>query len=184
LFIFVEGFFLLCAKMSFSKSLRVVGQSLQVAKVFVFDLQSDGRNYLVQSDSMSRTAEWILRYGINESDFSTLACHPSAAGNPVEFKPVQFSDADIARLNAREAKRRRELSSSRARSSTKLSQLLRTLGDYLDRNSARTFRIFWKPDSVVVDYTSVDGLPGRRRFTREKLLQLDNSGLCRSGTDH
>jgi hypothetical protein len=53
--------------MSHAKSLRVIGQALEVAKVFVFNLENDGRNYMVQSDSMSRTAEWMLRYAATES---------------------------------------------------------------------------------------------------------------------
>ena len=35
----------------------------------MFNLESDGRNYMVQSDSMSRTGEWMLRYAATESDF-------------------------------------------------------------------------------------------------------------------
>jgi len=180
--------------MTYAKSLRVIGQALELAKVFSFNLESDGRNYMVQSDSMSRTAEWILRYATSESDFSVLAGVRSEANTPVKPKPmeakpaglnpVSFSNADIARLEAREAKRRRDFSNSQAEPSTKLSQLLRTLGDHLDRNSARTFHIFWMPDSVVVDYRRADGLTDRQRFTPEKLLQFNNSGLRRTLIDH
>jgi hypothetical protein len=60
---------------------------------------------------MSRTAEWMLRYATGESDFSMLADRRSAANTPVgqksldrkprELKPVAFTNADIARLDAR-----------------------------------------------------------------------------------
>jgi len=50
-------FFVLCAEMSFAKSLRVIGQSLEIAKVLEFKLEGDGRNFMLQSDSMSRKAE-------------------------------------------------------------------------------------------------------------------------------
>jgi len=135
----------------------------------------------VQSDSMSRTGEWMLRYAATESDFSALSGRRSAADtavkpNSVELKPVAFSNADIARLDAREAKRRRDFSNSQAELSMNLSQLLRTLGDHLDKSSARTFHIFWMRDSIVVDYRRTDGLPERQRFTTEKLLQSGHSG--------
>jgi hypothetical protein len=178
--------------MNHAKSLRVIGQALEVAKVSMFNLESDGRNYMVQSDSMSRTGEWMLRYAVTESDFSTLSSRRSTADtalkpNSVELKPVVFNNADIARLDARETKRRRDrrdISSSQAELSTNLSQLLRTLGDHLDRSSARTFHIFWMPDSIVVDYRRADGLTDRQRFTPEKLLQFNNSGLRRARIDH
>ena len=171
--------------MKHAKSLRVIGQALEVAKVFVFNLESDGRNYMVQSDSMSRTGEWMLRYAATESEFSALSGRRSAVdtavkSNSVELKPVAFNNADIARLDAREAKRRRDFSNSQAELSTNLSQLLRTLGDHLDKSSARTFHIFWMPDSIVVDCRRADGLTDRQRFTPEKLLQFNNSGLRRT----
>jgi hypothetical protein len=171
--------------MNHAKSLRVIGQALEVAKVFMFNLESDGRHYMVQSDSMSRTGEWMLRYAATESDFSALSGRRSAADtavkpNSVELKPVAFNNADIARLDAREAKRRRDFSNSQAELSTNLSQLLRTLGDHLDKSSARTFHIFWMPDSIVVDCRRADGLTDRQRFTPEKLLQFNNSGLRRT----
>ena len=179
--------------MSHAKSLRVIGQALEVAKVFVFNLENDGRNYMVQSDTMSRTAEWMLRYAATESKFPTLEVRRSTADTPVkqkpmepkpvELTPVAFSNADIERLDAREAKRRRDFSNPQAEL-PKLSQLLRTLGDHLDRSSARTFHIFWMPDSVVVDYRRPDGLTDRQKFTLEKLLQFNNSGLRRTLIDH
>ena len=161
--------------MSFAKSLRVIGQSLEIAKVTVFQLESDGRNHVVQSDSMSRTAEWILRYAVREGDSSTLARRQPT----VEPKPVEFSNADIARLDAREAKRRREISASQTEPSMKLSHLLRILGEHLDKSSARKLHIFWLPDAVVIDYRRADGLTDRQRFTPEKLRQFAKSEFHR-----
>jgi hypothetical protein len=158
--------------MTHAKALRVIGQSLEVARVFMFNLERDGRNYTVRSDSMSRTAEWMLRYAAG--DISAPAVRRSAADTPAGIEPVRFGEPDIARLDAREAKRRQTLSNSPPDSLPKLSQLLRTLGDHLDRSSAQTFHIFWLPDSVVFDYRRLDGFTDRYRFTPEKLLQLGN----------
>jgi hypothetical protein len=38
------------------------GQTLDLAKIALFELEHDGENYFVASDAMTRTTEWILRY--------------------------------------------------------------------------------------------------------------------------
>ena len=163
--------------MNYAQSLRVIGQALELAKVSAFTLESDGQNYRLQSDSMSRTAEWMLRYVTGESDLPTSG-HRRAPENQVKSldpKPVPFSQTVIARLDQREANRRRSLTQSPQQMSGKLSHLLRTLGDHLDRNSARRFQIFWMADAIVLDYQRADGFTDRQRFTPEKLIQVGNS---------
>lgn len=164
--------------MKYAQSLRVIGQTLEVAKVLSFTLEGDGHNFRLQSDSMSRTAEWMLRYVAEENDSPASADRRTPAGRatPAELKPVRFSDAVITRLNEREAKRRGSLARSEDEiSAGKLSHLLRTLGDHLDRNSARTFHIFWMADTIVLDYQRSDGLTDRQRFTAEKLIEFGNN---------
>ncbi len=172
--------------MKYAQSLRVIGQTLEVAKVFSFTLESDGRNYRLQSDSMSRTAEWMLRYVAGENDSPATADRRAPAGRSksAELKPVRFSDAVIASLNEREAKRRGSVAHSEQEISGKLSHLLRTLGDHLDRNSAQTFHIFWMADAIVLDYQRPDGLTDRQRFTAEKLIEFGNRRLARPSFEH
>jgi hypothetical protein len=172
--------------MKYAQSLRVIGQTLEVAKVFSFTLEGDGRNYQLQSDSMSRTAEWMLRYVAGENDAPTTADRRAPAGRSksAELKPVRFSAAVIASLNEREVKRRGSLPHSEQGISGKLSHLLRTLGDHLDRNSAQTFHIFWMADAIVLDYQRPDGLTDRQRFTTEKLIEFGNSRLARPSFEH
>ena len=47
-------------QMGRAKSLRVIGQSLEVAKLRVFELQTDGPNYILSSDALTKIGEWIL----------------------------------------------------------------------------------------------------------------------------
>jgi hypothetical protein len=56
--------------MTYAKSLRVIGQSLEVARVTTFELDKDGQEYLVRSDSLTQTGDWILRNAISESVFT------------------------------------------------------------------------------------------------------------------
>src|SRR6266498_2165655 len=66
-------------------------------------------------------------------------------------------------------KKRTNHSSSHMNASKLLSQLLRTLGDHLDRTDVRTFHISWTPDSVYIDCQGPDGQRDRRTFTAEQL---------------
>lgn len=162
--------------MSFARSLRVIGQSLEIAKLSLFRLEGDSRSYAVQSDSMSRTAEWILRYNAGDSDFFTVTHRGSAKAASMSIK-VEFRDEEIARLDVRAAKGRRDFSETEP--TRKLSQFLRSVGDHLDRNSALTFHIFWLPDAVLVDYKGRNGLTDREKFTFGQLHELGDIGLRR-----
>jgi hypothetical protein len=153
--------------MTYAKSLRVIGQSLEVARVTTFELEKDGQDYLVRSESLTQTGDWILRNAISESDFTQQSGRRSSVHSPLRFTPL-----DISRLDSYRQKQRRSHSSSQTQGSSKLSQLLRSLGDHLDRTEVSSFHILWTPDSVSVDYQESDGQSDSRTFTAEKLQQL------------
>ena len=111
--------------MTHAKSLRVIGQKLELTGIFRFQLEHDGQNYTVEKDFPSGMAEWVMCYA----------------------QPLVFSNADLTRLNRLQAKERRGLSTtSQSELGTNLSHVLRALGDHLDRCSARSFRIVWTPE--------------------------------------
>jgi hypothetical protein len=153
--------------MTHAQSLRVIGQSLQLARVTTFELEKNGPAYLVRSDSLSPSGEWVLRHAISESDFTKQSANPSTANRPLRFAPPA-----ISRLDSLGQQERRKDSSSPTQESTKLSQLMRSLGDHLDRTEASGFQISWHPDSVAVEFHFSDGSSESRTFTTEKLQQL------------
>jgi hypothetical protein len=153
--------------MAHAKSLRVIGQSLEVAKVAAFELENNGQYYDVRSDSLTQTGEWILRNALSENDFSRQSGRESTVKRSLRFSP-----RDISRLDAQGQKKRRNHSLSRMQESSKLSQLLRALGDHLDRTEVSVFHISWMPDSISVDYKGPGGQSDCRTFTPEKLQQL------------
>jgi hypothetical protein len=165
--------------MSYAKSLRVIGQSLEVAKLRVFELHTDGPNYILSSDSLSRTGEWILRHALGRDDLSDQRAPQSTVS-----RVVSFGQSDISRLDDQAQKLRRNDSSPHTETYSRLSQLLRTLGDHLDRTQVGAFHISWTADSVSVDFQSLDGQSDSRRFTTEKLQQLGSHSRFRrsSGT--
>jgi hypothetical protein len=158
--------------MAHANSLRVIGQTLEVAKLRVFELQTDGPNYLVRSDCLTKAAEWILHYAFG------LKISEGIAGERTIARLVNFSSADIVRLDEQARQQARTPSVDREEQG-RLSQLLRTLGDHLDRSEASAFHISWTYDSVSVDYRLADGQSSSRTFTAEKLEQLGS--LARFG---
>ncbi len=149
-----------------AKSLRVIGQSLERAGVAAFEIENDGESYVLRSESLTQTEAWILRNSLGDSPLARRSSQQQPAGFPVRFYP-----SDISWLDAQAEKKRGE-SAPQARGAVKLSQLLRTLGDHLDRIEVAAFHVAWLPDSVSVDYRAGPGQRESRIFTAEKLSQL------------
>ena len=161
-------------KMSHAKSLRLIGQSLEVAKLQLFELKTDGPNYVVQSDALSAATEWILRQSLSPTDVMWQSTRRSTSNRSVRFTP-----ADILRLDDQAKKQRRANSSQDRQTHRRLSQLLRVLGDHLDRMGVYSFQIVWTETSSSVEFQSTDGLGDSRSFTPEKLAQLGSHSRFR-----
>lgn len=153
--------------MAHARSLRVIGQSLEVAKLRGFELETDGLIYVVRSDSLTQTGEWILRHGLNLNDIREQSARQSTVTRSVRFTP-----ADISRLDDQSQRQRKIKFSPHTPEYARLSQLLRTLGDHLDRTEVIAFQISWTSDLVSVDFRSRDGQSNSRTFTTKKLEQL------------
>jgi hypothetical protein len=82
-----------------------------------------------------------------------------------------YRPPDIARLDAEERRKRQNHDFTQMPKKT-LSQLLRTLGEYLDTKEATTFHISCAPDSMSVDYQMPAGICERKDFTVERLHKL------------
>src|SRR3989442_9998298 len=152
-------------KMAHAKSLRVIGQALEVAKVATFELENDGQSYDVRSDSLTQTGEWILRNAL-----TALRSDRQANVN----RSLRFSPTDISRLDIEAQRRRQPHSLSHMQGASKLSQLLRTLGDHLDRTEVSAFRISWTPLSVFVGYQG----PGGQMIVKRLPLKNCTSWVC------
>jgi len=165
--------------MGHAKSLRVIGQSLETAKLQGFELETDGPNYVLRCDSLTAASEWILRHALRPNDFSK-----QSARQPTVSRSVRFALADISRLDDQAQKQRRVNSSPHEQTYQRLSQLLRALGDQLDRTEVNSFHISWTSDSAAVDFQSMDGQNDSRTFTAKKLEQLGSHSRFRrsSGT--
>jgi hypothetical protein len=156
--------------MPYAKSLRAIGQSLEMLRVQAFRLENEGDFYLVRSQSLTETRQRILKYRLaeNVSDSGTDQETIQLTGGDgwLCYEPL-----DIARLDAHGQSKRQNLGFAQMRGD-KLSQLLRALGEHLDRKEATTFCISWAADSISVEYEMPDGARERKDFTVERLRQL------------
>jgi hypothetical protein len=80
--------------MAHSKSLRVIGQSVELVKITTFEVEADGPNYVVKCDSLTQTGEWVLRHALDRNDFSEKTTRQSTVNRSVRFRP-----SDISRLD-------------------------------------------------------------------------------------
>lgn len=159
--------------MAHSESLRVIGQLLEAGQVDAFDLEADGQHYLVKGDSLTHVGEWVLRNAIGRLDSFEDTQRESTVSHS-----VLFSRTEIYRLD-RQAQLRRGREFSQPVSHSRLSQLLRTLGDHLDRVNAGAFQISWMADSVSVFFQLLDGQSDSLTFTVDKLQRLGLSSRFR-----
>jgi hypothetical protein len=160
--------------MSHAKSLRVIGQALEAARVLNFELEKYGPQYMVWTDSVTEAGEAILRSALRQN---------KAGSQDVRHPRVFcFGPADISRLDAQAQKQRRNQSLSATPTEKLLSHSLRVLGDHFDRMQVNGFRIEWTMESVIIHYQRVNGLSNSKTFTVEELRELcARSSLRRSG---
>jgi hypothetical protein len=153
------------SNMVHSKSLRVIGQSLEAARLTTFELEKYGNYYVVWIDYLTEADERILNNALYNHDFS-------AQVKSIANRSFCFAAADITRLDAQSQRKRRNHSSSHRQGSKLLSQLLRALGDHLDRIEVHTFHISWTSDLISIDHQTPDKQRDSRIFTPEKLQSL------------
>ena len=158
-----------------AKSLRAIGQSLAMIRLQAFSLEKKGDFYIIRSESLTETHEWILRNDLAEKNGHSALPDQRSTQLTVGDGWFCYGPLDIARLSAREAKKADHHDFKQTREADKLAQLLRILGEHLDSKSATAFKISWAPDLVSVEYQTPNSVRERKDFSVEKLHQL---ALC------
>jgi hypothetical protein len=154
--------------MFYAKSLRAIGQSLEMLRIDTFEIEKEGYSYVVRSKSLSPTSQWIFRNSIVERMWDS----PGAGQNSIGTDWLRYDCTDISWLDTQGRKSRRSASFGQMREASGLSQLLRNVGEHLDRIEASDFKISWTPDSVSVEYHIPAENRERKGFTAEKLHEL------------
>jgi hypothetical protein len=152
--------------MSHAKSLRVIGQVLETARIATFELEKYGPEYMVWCSSVSQAGELIVRNALRHKYDAIKEVRATAS------RVFCFSPADVSRLDAHAQKFRRYQSSSGKPALKLLSHGLRTLGDHFDRMQVHGFRVEWKVGSVSIDFQRASGERNCKTLTAEELQHL------------
>jgi hypothetical protein len=138
-------------KLSNAQSLRVIGQELAEFGVDVFNLARRDDEYTVWIDNRKfqpvvkeKTLTERIMEKILGGDESAL---PEVPPDSMRFPSLQILWKDVARQLNRHA-------SHGVADLNELSLLLRALGDFLDRNQAEDFAVFWSTHAVKVVFDS------------------------------
>jgi len=157
--------------MLYATSLRAIGQSLEMLRLQTFSLEKRGEAYIVRSDSLTPTHEWILRNSLTGNLLHSVAPDPIGA-ETVGDGSLCYGPLDLACLNAQKQKTRSNHHFGKRPEGHMLSDLLRALGEHLDMKEASAFNISWTSEAALVDYQTPDGSYERKDFSLEKLHQL------------
>lgn len=125
--------------------LRAIGQSLEAQEPSAFDLKCNGDSYLVQGETRmpsSTLQAWLKRWK-----------HPELK----ETWELNYTPQDIEHLERSGQEKRRDR--HRLPEFHNLSNILRTIGAYLDSKGARLLRVQKKELSMTILYQTRQGHP-------------------------
>jgi hypothetical protein len=151
------------AALSYSQSLRVIGQALQVLRISTFTLERRGEKYIVRNWERSFLKSITEKvWGPGDSD--KIVLNPQGS-----TEPLVYTSSDTNRLEALGRSRR---GSDPGQERHNLALALRVVGDYLDRHRAVAFDVSWATDSVAVKYQSPADGDKEAIFTVQNLHDL------------
>jgi len=148
------------ATKSYSQSLRVIGQALEVLRINAFALEKRDEKYIVHNWEPS-----FLK-GITDKVWGTGDADEMGLTPQRAPENLVYTNSDTNRLET-QGKSRRD--SGDGLDAHKLSLGLRVLGDFLDRKGAVAFDIGWFIQSVTVKYETRAGGHNEANFTLQNL---------------
>jgi len=148
---------------SYAQSLRVIGQALETLRINAFALEKKGDKYIVhdwEPSFLKSLADEVWGTG----DFGSMPLPTQKSGNV-----LIYTNSDAERLETQDRLRR----GSKGNPDTyTISSGLRSVGDYLDKERAVTFDIWWSVESVRVRFETAAGGPKETIFTVHNLQDL------------
>ena len=153
-------------RLSYAQSLRAIGESLETRGISTFDLEKHGENYMLQvlasQPAAGRSFLKKIAQLLGRADKS--AREPS--DSTVRSRTLCYTPSDISRLVTEQQSRHGGLNV--VPDAYKLGQVLRVLGDHLDRKEAAAFTISVSGHSLSVAYETSGGIQ-QESFTIENL---------------
>ena len=157
--------------MPYSKSLRVIGQSIESLAVDAFVIEKRGQDFAVRSESLPPNLTLSRKRTLDEKIWQSSGPERKRTLLPGDDGWLLYRPPYLSWLDAQGRRRRRRRFAVHT-GSKKVSQLLRTLGRHLDRVDTNNFQIYWADSSVVIDYEVADGSHVRESLSMSKLHEL------------
>src|SRR5262245_5708186 len=163
-------------RLSYAQSLRVIGDALETKGIVKFDLEKHGENYMLrvvtsepalrvvtnqpatEGSFLKKIAQRLLRVGISAKE---------PADPAVVAQSRCFTPSDTFRLATQQQSRHGGLNAMP--DAYKLAQVLRVVGDHLDRKEACAFTVSVSGHSLSVAYETGSGHQRDENFTIENL---------------
>jgi hypothetical protein len=150
--------------MPHAKSLRAIGQSLESFGVRVFEIEKDGRDYVVRSDALPSAEQFARKKSLSEKIWEPPSSLRKAMGLAQRDGSFRYVPSYVSWLDSQGRRKRRRRFSTQASATHRLSQLLRTLGRHVDRAEPHALQISWTENQVTVSYE-----PGTKKLVTENL---------------
>ena len=148
---------------SYAESLRVIGQALETLRISAFALTKDDDKFIVRNWEPS----FLMNIANEVWGFSNSG--QTAFTNAKSRDLLVYDSSDTERLETIGRTRR---GSQEVEESCRISSGLRVVGDYLDKQRAVAFNIWWSTESVTLKYKTAAGTPKETNFTVQNLQDL------------
>lgn len=159
---------------AYAQSLRVIGQALENLRISVFVLEKQTYKYIVRDWEPS-----FLRSIADEIWGSCDSCLASRIKKSSDL--LVYDKADTVRL---ETVGRASRESGMIYDTYEISSGLRVVGDYLEKQRAVAFSVWWSMESVTVRYNRAAGAPKETNFTLQNLQDLKVGMYLRRSSRH
>jgi hypothetical protein len=170
----MEGFMIYS---NYAKPLRTIGQALEVLHVRDIDIESQGDDYLIRGKMETQLQQPAPQEDINENKIRMIwgrlrgkkADEDGDSQPALTFAPLElrYTLEDIERLE-REGQARRHDAGGMPNNHS-VSQILRTVGGYVENKRARLVGIHWNDHSVLIQYEKSDGQRSIEKITVSSL---------------
>ena len=154
------------ATVNYQSVLRAIGQGLEVLEVKSFDLEVSDSHYLVRGECNKPMAADAPKSSLKKSFLSfvlnvTKKRTVQIAGSPpFHFTGLRFTRTDIELLD-RKGKVLQNNFETSAPNPHSLSQILRTVGAYLDQDDCRLVKISWRDSFLTLWHINRHGVESK-----------------------
>ena len=167
----------------YAQPLRAIGQALEVLNMRDFEVEPAGDDFYVRGDLPSATNRALLGRGCSDDELRTIwgampweenesAEGPIRSNRSVLSSRVElcYTAQDVDRLEA--AGRARRGQARESAEAYSVSQILRSIGAYLNQKRSRLCKLNREVDNVVIEYETTMGSRMRETLAIKDLYDL------------